>query len=358
METIVRGLSLENASPFAMIRIDNFLNQLGFFRLAYEMKREVFSRLVAIQGKRRVSTKELLFGIFAAIWLGDRGLALGLLGPLKRATRYRHNQNDFKELEWYLHTWRSEEKRDEGQSQFVRSQPIAALVGGKSVLVMGPGPRPPGKEATLPHHQVAIVSALNGLENLGRETLHEVKAGTKILYWVPARHQKTSRTLTENQLAFLESFDLNVQLNGWCQGVENSVRSRVAIMEAWGLGHKAQAMIFDALKNGARQVYVTGVDSFAGKAKYHSRIFCDWQPDSLAATIGLQEASWDVAEAYMFALHDGVFNRRLLANLFQAGVIKGDDAFQSSCRLSDDRYLDAINRKFGRKFRRSSPGGL
>lgn len=328
---------------FSLVRLENILSQFGFFHLAFRVKTEFWTRGIALAERNLGSPEHLAMAVFGHIWFGDVQGALAWARRMTQTTGFSGERDEYSEMLWYVSIWSGESIEVQESTASEAPSELRDLIAGKSVMVMGPGVR----GNTVEECDYRFVTAVNGLWNVLVEEVRDDSGLNQVLYWTPETVQRTEKNLTHEQIAFLHQFPLNVQLNRWCSGVQKSVRGSTNLVVPWGLGHKAQVMVLDALKAGAKSVFVTGVDFYTGTKMYRNTISRSWLPDSMRGGRQNVTSGWDFKQAYIHALHDGVTNRRILVNLVHSGLVEGDEIFEAACNLSDEEYLQRLECSYG-----------
>jgi hypothetical protein len=326
--------------PEALMAAETLVRASGIFAASLPLTRllheEIDTRVS--RGDGRYSSK----AVVAAIHRGELDRAQEALAR----TRVREPG-----LERYLAVW---SQRTPPQSASTRAsdsvdRAFAASLASKTVLIYGPGP-----VTTLPEvgpSSISVIRMVMPDVYLWTSENDLMSGRSDIAYLNHEAQEWLSGLPTEERAAVVGRFSFLVckKSDNFLQGVEHAgvrVADSASSLYLTGSENTVPAIVVDVLVQTQAKVVIIGTTFFASTLSYrddHRRIRIN-----RGAKVDVQGRVGGVLErCTMLASHNALENLAIVRNLYNVGLVTGDEAFTEVVALSDEQYLRRLDEIYG-----------
>ena len=243
----------------------------------------------------------------------------------------------------YVDVWANSSNSNIQRRLILENPSWSDYIGGKKIVVYGPGNIDP----TAPAIAVSdVVARIAGPGSYSWQSEGDLAQGrTDVVYMIPETLEALGPT-PEERREKVGHFDFLCIKRGEAPYLPNS-RKVQAGSRLFLRGHPNMVplAVIDLLRAPGTSVRVIGSDFFASGSSY--------RPDSIRTTPegrpqtnqGSSGNRYD--RSTLMASHNAFQNRRLVKNLLDSGRVTGDDAFLEACSLSDLDYARRLDLHYG-----------
>lgn len=353
IRTVTEGLATEDFAPEALMAAETFVRAAGLFAASLGLRPLIHAGLER-RSVRKSDDRDLRRAAVSAIHEGDLEQAQAVHGRIGHAARASDPHSVT--VGRYLDIWAgTTSSADVMGLQHVRAghreadRRFADTVHGGAVLVYGPGPT-----TTLPELSTSPMKVIRILmpEVYAWDSPQDLVAGQADIAYMNHEAQLWLGGLSEEERRDVaDRFSILVAKKSaeLVAGVRHA-----GLRAAWsaaplyltGSENTVPAILFDLLAFAEVPVGVVGTTFFASAASYRPdnrrlQFYEGVKVDSQGRT------GHRLERCTMLASHNALENRRLVSNLVRAGRVTGDPDFIDAVSLTDERYLEILDRLYG-----------
>ena len=243
----------------------------------------------------------------------------------------------------YVDVWASTSNSKIQRRLILENPSWSDYIGGKKIVVYGPGSIDP----TAPAIAVSdVVARIAGPGSYSWQSEGDLAQGrTDVVYMIPETLEALGPT-PEERREKVGHFDFVCIKRGEAPYLPKS-RKVQAGSRLFLRGHPNMVplAVIDLLRTPGTSVRVIGSDFFASGSSYRPdsiRTTPEGRPQSNQGSSGNQ-----FDRSTLMASHNAFQNRRLVKNLLDSGRVTGDDAFLEACSLSDLDYAKRLDLHYG-----------
>jgi hypothetical protein len=342
--TVIKEIELQGPEiPEQCFAAANVMAALGLFEasLAYEARGIALSH----RGQLGRWTKSyLLREVQSAIHLGNRHRAAEVAQQL-RARGQSPEKLPFSVLDvlHYVNVWNDISDKEIQRRMSVENPPWSDYVGGRNIVVYGPGNVHPNTPRIASSE---VVVRIIGPGSYSWDHEGDLAKGRAEIAYVNPETVVAIGSSNHERVEMLGRFNFLCVKRGEALGLANS-RKVEAGSRLFLRGHPNMVplAVIDLLRIPGTNIRVIGSDFFASGSSYRPdsiRTKSDGRPHTQQGSTGNR-----FDRSTLIASHNAFQNRRLVKNLLDSGRVTGDEAFLEACRFSDLDYARRLDLHYG-----------